>query len=444
MNKKLKIGLTRRSNEQGFALPIALGLGFVMLLIGATMIMRSQGDQVTASAQKATSRGLSTAETGITRVQVFLNKNRGFANQSYPWTSYLAGLANSCTSGNLYNAAAQFNDWITLGSGTDRFKVISYTPSATEGVLVVEGQARQGSNVKSTTRLQVKIPLDRNAIPSFAPPAAWAQNFGLGNNQITGDVVDASCPPGSISTSPNGGERAQITGNVLNDPSLTLPPALPVPTICTGSLVYPTTCGAMQLNAIEGNVTLPRTTPADVHNFNNEYVYYVAKNGSNESINLNGNNKLVIRPGKKVTLYLQGNINTQGSGVKIGHNCYDSTTAPDGLPDDNNGDGTVGNSDDKVTGCEPTNFQIFGGTNTTSILLGGSNTVDAFIFAPNAINSGVNGGAQIRGSVWLKEWDAANGNHTVIVQTGGWSNIPPLLRPPRLAPLNSWQQQEVP
>lgn len=52
MNKKLKVALKRRASEQGFALPIALGLGFVMLLIGATMIMRSQGDQVTASAQK--------------------------------------------------------------------------------------------------------------------------------------------------------------------------------------------------------------------------------------------------------------------------------------------------------------------------------------------------------------------------------------------------------
>ncbi|HCF30013.1 MAG TPA: hypothetical protein DEV81_23065, partial [Cyanobacteria bacterium UBA11049] len=303
---------------------------------------------------------------------------------------------------------------------------------STEGILVVEGQALQGTNVKSTTRLQVKVPLDRSALPSFAPPAAWAQNYGLGNNRITGDVIDASCPPGSLDS----GERSQITGSVRNDPTLALPPPLPVPTICTGSLVYPTTCGARQLDAINNNLTLPRTgTPSDTANANGEYIYFVAKDASsNKSIDLGGTNKLVITPGTKVTLYLEGNIDTSGSGVKIGHNCTDTSSPPDGQSD-----GTT-----RVTGCEPTNFQIFGGTGTTSIVLGGSNTIDAFIFAPNAFQSGVNGNASIRGSVWLKEWDRANGNHTVIVQTGGWNNIPPLLRPARLAPLNSWQQQETP
>jgi len=58
-----------------------------------------------------------------------------------------------------------------------------------------------------------------------------------------------------------------------------------------------------------------------------------------------------------------------------------------------------------------TNFQIW---RTDTSIIFGSNTVDAFISAPNAINSGVEGSAQIRGSVWLKEWDAANGNHIVI------------------------------
>jgi len=54
---------------------------------------------------------------------------------------------------------------------------------------------------------------------------------------------------------------------------------------------------------------------------------------------------------------------------------------------------------------------FYGGQNTSIIF--GDRQVDAFISAPNAINSGVEGSAQIRGSVWLKEWDAANGNHIV-------------------------------
>ena len=74
MNKKLKIALIYRTSEQGFALPVAIGLGLIMLLIGATMIVRSQGDQVTASAQKATASSFDTTETGITRIQLLLSK----------------------------------------------------------------------------------------------------------------------------------------------------------------------------------------------------------------------------------------------------------------------------------------------------------------------------------------------------------------------------------
>ncbi|HEY9782431.1 MAG TPA: hypothetical protein V6D09_20100 [Leptolyngbyaceae cyanobacterium] len=64
MNTKLKSALIRRTTEQGFVMPIAIGLGLIIILIGATMIMRSHGDQLTASAQKATTDSLNVAETG--------------------------------------------------------------------------------------------------------------------------------------------------------------------------------------------------------------------------------------------------------------------------------------------------------------------------------------------------------------------------------------------
>lgn len=429
MNRKLKMALRGRSNEQGFAIPAVVGLGLAMLLVSVTMIVRSQGDQVTASAQKATFQSLGVAETGITQVESFLGNNRRFINKNHPWTTSLESLKDPCISGDLYDKANKFNDWITVGSGTDRFQVISYTPTNKEAILVLEGQARQGSTVKSTTRLQAKIPFDQTTKPSFNPPGAWAENFGLGNNEILGDVMDAACPPGSLSSS----ELSNIKGKVNNDAALFLPLPLTVPNLCTVGLVYGATCGARSLSAITNDLTLPDITHTP--NVNGEYVYYVNVNVSGtNSIELGGNSKLIIKPDKKVTLYLQGNINTQGGGVKIGHNCYDSITTPDGEPD-----GTT-----QVPGCTPDSFQIYGGTGTTSIIFGGSNTVDAFIFAPKAVDSGVNGGAQIRGSIWIKEWDAANGNHQVIVQTAAWNNIPPSLWPPKLSPLSSWQRQEIP
>ncbi len=79
MNRKIKTALIRRSSEAGFALPISLGLGLIMLLIAATMIVRAQDDRTTALAQKATNQGLSAAETGITQYQALINRYRAIA-----------------------------------------------------------------------------------------------------------------------------------------------------------------------------------------------------------------------------------------------------------------------------------------------------------------------------------------------------------------------------
>ena len=76
MSPKLKIALIRRCSNRGFAMPVAIGLGLVILLIAATLIMRSQGDRVTASAQKATAQGLAIAEGGLSRTLAKLNQSK--------------------------------------------------------------------------------------------------------------------------------------------------------------------------------------------------------------------------------------------------------------------------------------------------------------------------------------------------------------------------------
>lgn len=129
--------MKRRRNDRGFALPIAIGLGFVILLIAATLVMRSQGDQVTASAQKATARNLSSTETGITRVQSLLNTWRVLPNitltnigaSSSSWQGvFAASPSNACLPGGASNPTSGYrlNEWISLGNG-DKFKIIEYT-----------------------------------------------------------------------------------------------------------------------------------------------------------------------------------------------------------------------------------------------------------------------------------------------------------------------------
>ena len=63
---------------QGFALPVAVAMGFIVLLIAATLIMRSQGDGITAAAQMNTAQSLSVAEGGIVRsISNLKNMNNG-------------------------------------------------------------------------------------------------------------------------------------------------------------------------------------------------------------------------------------------------------------------------------------------------------------------------------------------------------------------------------
>lgn len=443
MNKKLKIYLIRRSSEQGFAMPIAIGMGLIMILIAATMIIRSQGYQVTASAQKSTAQSLSVAEAGVTRVQQFLNKYRSFATVNYPWSSYATntttGLGCS-TSSSLYTAANAFDNWQQIGNGDDQFKVTSYTYSVTnnttntgEGILVVEGRSRQGTTVNSITKLRVNIPVERKFVPSFSPPGVWASSYSLGNNDFKTDVVvDAGCTS-SITSSQEANNFSPVTAasvQFIRDPSLTLPSPLPVPTQCPPPASFTSAnkpCAIYITGPVSGDQIFPRVNdlllPAaggygiTGTGTNGEYIYYITKGSGTKSVDLGGNDQLTITPGQKVTFYLEGNFNTTG-GSDIIHNC-----------------GVLLN-------CSSTDFQIFGGQNTTQILVRGNSTIDAFIFAPNAINSGVDGTGQIRGAVWIKEWDASNANHVVLNQKGTWNNVPKTLLPPNINASTSWQRQE--
>jgi hypothetical protein len=476
----LKASLIRRSSEQGFAMPVAIGLGLVMLLVGATMIVRSQSEQAIGSAQKNTALGLSAAEAGVTKVQSFLNTNRLLAVKSYPWTSFLV---NSTTGGACASASATFaqadafNNWQDINNGTQQFRVISYSYQVTDsannegiGTLVVDGRSLQGTSVTSTSRLQVKIPIQRKVIPTVVPPGLWANSFNLGGNDfVVQSVIDSGCTS-TISPDQQRDNFSNPAGGgvtVVRDSSYQLGLPLPVPSTCAASASSPSftkPCAIAVTGPVTGSATpgtiFPSTT--DITNYpagtgtKGEYIYYISNGGGTNSINLSGNNGIVtIRPDKKVSFYLQGNLNMSGSS-RLGHDCFDSVASPDGLPDDNNSNGvknyaanrySVLDENDRVSVsgvlCNETDFQIYGGTATTQILLGGSNLLSTFIYAPNA-SGGINGNAIIKGSVWLKGWDGSATKQDVVVQTGEWDNLPTSMFPPNLVSIGSWERQVVP
>ena len=257
MNKNLKLTLKNRSSEQGFAIPIAVGMGLIMILVGTTMIVRSQGDEVTALTQKATNRGLSAAETGISRYQSLIYKNRVIATykdcdgarnssgvcpdtgttKSWANAAQLAGIASCGGGGATVVTANSTTAWRdvstedlngngTLDAGEDlngngtidrdpslgQYRLVSYVypaPGATGIVgtapgicqLTVEGRVNQSGTGNTatigagtaTTRLQVNIPVEAADLNSVPIPGAFIKKGGTGQNAIIGNVLLNDC-----------------------------------------------------------------------------------------------------------------------------------------------------------------------------------------------------------------------------------------------------------
>jgi Tfp pilus assembly protein PilX len=486
MNTKLKIALIRRYSDQGFALPIAMGMGLIMLLIAATLIMRSHGDQTTALAQKATNRGLSAAETGITRYQSFINNNRvtatykdceGTRNSSgtcpdtgstKSWTNATAvpGIS-SCSGGSgatavANNSTVAWQDVNSSDSSLGQYRLVSYVypaPGTTgtvgtapgTGQLTVEGRVNQtgsGSTATqgvstATTRLQVNIPVLQPTLSGIPVPGAWITTGGTGGNTIDGNVLLNDCTVALSSI------NIEVTNSVTGQPnsksytSMSFP-ALPTkPTFITSpknqvlGTINSSTMSGLGATSIDESggggkggggggggshlkLTLPRS--GDTANGSGVYEYSVT------SIDLPNNWELVVTPGQKVKLYLDGGI-TKGGDIK--HDCSG------------------------VSGCKPTDFQIFGyGPSGTQICMNGNNYIEAFIFAPEYTVgvAGAGGGAGgIKGTVWVKNWSNSTGcgsgtSNTVVVQNAEWADIglTPQNLPPTIASASSWKRQESP
>ena len=84
--------------EEGFALPLAIGVGLFMIIIATTMIIRSNQSQIASLSQRSSHKSLAAAETGVAKYIDFFNRYREFASESSfdpdnlganPWNQYL-------------------------------------------------------------------------------------------------------------------------------------------------------------------------------------------------------------------------------------------------------------------------------------------------------------------------------------------------------------------
>ncbi|NCS77963.1 MAG: hypothetical protein GPJ17_12360 [Microcystis aeruginosa K13-07] len=425
MNNRLCLHLMA-NKEKGFALPLAVLIGLILMVTGMTMMMRAQGDQSKVIAQKARADSLRSSEVGLARVQDLLNSVRVMAtvdsncttgdcwqNAKYDVVTNptnlqrllekLVDAAPSCSNPN--DAATlkakidelrglSANKWFELGNNR-YYRVVGYDfnigTGTGRGVLTLEGLSRTSAatdltntaidrdsddNAASRNRVVVTIPILDSPPLAFnrtTVPALWISDGTADDGaKFQGDVVEKVVSPCNIdqtkiqqpTSAPSPPYTAQFVGVFFPD----------LPAITGG---IPSVQKDLVLTTSE---TFPRTgdtpTPLTINSQSVDVYEYIVNN-----INLSGSDKITITPGKRVVFYVKGDINGA-----IEHNC--------GTP----------------TGC-PGNLQIYAyapASANPQICLTGNEKLEAFIFAPN-YSLGKTGTGAFVGAAWGKNWGKISG-----------------------------------
>jgi hypothetical protein len=420
------------STQSGFAMPLAVGMGLVMIIVAASMIGRSQSDQTVTNSQRETSRALSVSEAGVVRVQSFLDRYKILANQDLDqWSNTLDKLDPALTScqsisSTLMKQQAELfkqKTWINLDDknpNKGRYQIVDYQYENGIGKLTIAGVIDPFNTTQHSAQstLAVQIPIG-SELAKMAPPALWANTFKLNPAQkITGEIRSNDCPQLisldadgvlGVESSNIGMIKDVATGQIIADPFTSIPIAKNPPAIAT------------LLPAITSSVKFPRPNSIDVPDAKGEYHYVVDIDNpsSGYSIKLKDLDKieLDLAADKKVNLYLKGNLDLAGSQ-------------------------TI-----NVNATHP-NLRIYGSAQTLKLTVKDTAAITALIHAPFAVAtssnaSPANPNSNITGAVWVKSWDSATSpNQLPIVQAGTWADfgISKPEQPAQLNPISAWQR----
>jgi hypothetical protein len=422
----------RNLHQDGFALPVAIGMGLVMIIVAASMIGRAQSDQVITNSQRETSRALSSSEAGIIRVQSFLDRHKILATKNLDkWSNTLDGLSldqANCRLIDLITAKQQAelfknNNWINLDRSDrnkGRYKIVDYQYRDGIGKLTVAGEIDAYNTTQNSAKstLTVEIPIG-NESAKIAPPALWANTFNLNPNQkITGQIQATACPqlPTIDPDGIVGIQTSNITlisgiasGQIIADPFTLIPDSKAVPAT------------AIPLPAITTSIQLPRLRSIDTPDTKGEYHYLVDidDSTSGHSIKLKDLDliKIDVTASQKVNLYLKGNIDLGGSQTL------------------------------NINPIHP-NLRIYGSAQTLKFSIKDNASITAFIHAPFAdaksiSSSASNQNKNITGGLWVNSWDSATSPTEIpIIQSGNWSDfgISKLEQPAQISPVSAWQR----
>ncbi|MBC1196507.1 hypothetical protein H0901_14915 [Microcystis aeruginosa BLCCF158] len=483
------------NREKGFALPLVLLIGLILMVTGMTMMMRVQGDQSKVIAQKAQADSLRSSEAGVTRVQDLLNSVRVMAKvdsncesgedcwqtaQVVPTPS--PGLQKDLKK--LYTAAYCSNpddaatlmakidelrdlsggQWSALGNNR-YYRVVNYvylddtekTPPPDGlgwGVLTLEGLSRKSAatdltnididrdsddNAASRNRVVVTIPIFPSRPLAFTRttvPALWVSEGAMVSDQdsadFQGDVVNLECDINRNDIKqPTPAPNPPYKAQFIDN--TIVPFIVPFPNLPEPP--NPEDLRDEQQNlALTSSETFPRLALGDTPSPSGVYEYIV------DNINLDDGEKITITPGQRVVFYVKGDINGA-----IEHDCS-SVSAP--------------------TVCKPGNLQIYAdgsGSTAPQICLKGDQRLEAFIFAPDYSLDKTGTGTFI-GAAWGKNWgkisDCASpddaDNAVAVTQGVEWTELITNLKPddsaldeaarylPQLGKIANWFEEPIP
>ena len=177
---RLTLRRTHYKGDRGFALPLTMGLGLIMLLLGTMMIVTSQASLTIARQRKGTGLSLAVTETGIDRILTQLNQanNSGLLTLNYDtinpqtgttylgpdgilqngdeestaideWTSFSPS-SSTCTSGGSSSPSLSYVS-NTDSNGQYTLKAYRYDSTKQTGTLLVEGQQGVSTSMIAVT-----------------------------------------------------------------------------------------------------------------------------------------------------------------------------------------------------------------------------------------------------------------------------------------------------
>jgi hypothetical protein len=201
--------------QQGFALPLAMGLGLVMLILGVSTVMVAEGDRRTSFQRQQVGASFAVTEGGIARTlaqlaqknnAVLLTRNYDAENPA-TGTTYLGadGIANSGD-----EESNSVDEWSTYAStpsacmsasgapsitytdtsttGTYTLKAYRYNPTKQTGTLLVEG--KQGAFVS-----YIAVTISIHSDPADFPGVLARERLAMRGRNIVGRYGNAYYDP---------------------------------------------------------------------------------------------------------------------------------------------------------------------------------------------------------------------------------------------------------